>query len=622
MRRLRHAHNVLATEIHDLRAKIPILVRSIWGNHSEAILEKVRQRQASVSRLLRQWEDAEHRLIAVANSLTTLKTGQRLVAVGIPLAAAHILFPPDTASCYFQGDTLLQGSSFYTHKYPIHAMHAGHGQELREALNRVYSRIAEEVTLLARAGFLLWLFLPLLVASPLLSFSPHTSFRDAWLNLMRWTINRAGPAFIKWGQWAATRPDMFPRDVCLILSELQTKAPAHNYIQSRKAVEAAFNMPLNELFTSFDEAPVASGSVAQVHRAVLTAKGAELATFGRRRSKSKRFSQGSTVAVKVRHPGVDLTMERDFALMNRAAALLGAIPGWSLGTQLKESLMQFGAPLKEQLDLRAEAAALAQFANNFRWWWGVQFPMPAAPAMVSSTVLVETFEEGEHISKYVGTEYPFNKRLADLGMNCYFKMLLRDNFIHADLHPGNILVQLDGSNTSESNSNEWGLEALKKALGLGTSFPRLVLLDVGMTARLSREDQSNLTNFFKSLTSMDGAAVADSVMKFSEAQAQDPDGFRNEMKLLFSSLDPDSLRLHTQEVMRDMMDTVRRHGLHMKGVVSTVVFSTMVLEGWSTKLDPDIRIMETLKSVLPSGWSDRLGKSVDRVMSTALYMVA
>ena len=156
MRRLRHAHNVLATEISDLRAKIPILVRSIWGNHSEAILEKVRQRQASVSRLLRQWEDAEHRLIAVANSLTTLKTGQRLVAVGIPLAAAHILFPPDTASCYYQGDSLLQGpSSLYTRKYPIHAMHAGHGQELREALNGVYSRIAEELTLLARAGFLL-----------------------------------------------------------------------------------------------------------------------------------------------------------------------------------------------------------------------------------------------------------------------------------------------------------------------------------------------------------------------------------------------------------------------------------------------------------------------------------
>lgn len=617
VRRLRHAHNALATEIHDLRAKIPLLVRSIWGNHSEAILEKLRQRQVSVSRLLRQWEDAEHRLIAVANSLTTLKTGQRLVAVGIPLAAAHIFFPPETASCYFRDDHLGGASSpLFSNKLPIHAMHEGYGTEA--LLRSFYSRVAEELTLLFRAGFLVCLFLPLIAASPLLSFSPHTPLRDAWLNLMRWTIDRAGPAFIKWGQWAATRPDMFPRDVCMVLSELQTRAPAHNYVQSRKAIELAFRMPLNELFTSFDEAPVASGSVAQVHRAVLTAKGAELATFGRR-FKARRFAPGSTVAVKIRHPGVDLTMERDFALMNRAASLLGSIPGWSLGIQLKESLMQFGAPLKEQLDLRAEAAALDQFANNFRWWWGVQFPVPAAPAMVTSNVLVETFEEGEHISKYVGTEYPFNKRLADLGMNCYFKMLLRDNFIHADLHPGNILVQFD----APKSKDVWGLEkAVKKALGYEISLPRLVLLDVGMTARLSREDQYNLTNFFKSLTSMDGVAVADSVMQFSETRAQDPDGFRMEMKSLFASLDPESLRLHTQEVMRDMMETVRRHGLHMKGVVSTVVFSTMVLEGWSTKLDPDIRIMETLKSVLPSGWSDRVGESVDRVMSIALYMMA
>jgi hypothetical protein len=78
------------------------------------------------------------------------------------------------------------------------------------------------------------------------------------------TLERAGPAFIKWGQWAATRPDMFPPDMCTELERLQTKAPAHSARFSIAAVEAAFGAPIDQMFDSFEEDPVASGSIAQV----------------------------------------------------------------------------------------------------------------------------------------------------------------------------------------------------------------------------------------------------------------------------------------------------------------------------------------------------------------------
>ena len=84
------------------------------------------------------------------------------------------------------------------------------------------------------------------------------------VQLMRWTLERAGPAFIKWGQWAATRPDLFPQDICRELAKLHTKAPQHSFAATKRIVEAALGARLSDIFVFFHPAPVASGSIAQV----------------------------------------------------------------------------------------------------------------------------------------------------------------------------------------------------------------------------------------------------------------------------------------------------------------------------------------------------------------------
>ena len=89
------------------------------------------------------------------------------------------------------------------------------------------------------------------------------------LQLVRWTLERAGPAFIKWGQWSATRPDLFPPDVCHALARLHTGAPSHSAAFSRCTVENAFHRPLEDIFDEFDEEPVASGSIAQASGSVI-----------------------------------------------------------------------------------------------------------------------------------------------------------------------------------------------------------------------------------------------------------------------------------------------------------------------------------------------------------------
>ena len=444
---------------------------------------------------------------------------------------------------------------------------------------------------------------------------------------MLWTVERAGPAFIKWGQWAATRPDLFAPDVTAALQQLQTNAPTHAFKHTRSIIESAFNRPLEEIFLEFEETPVASGSIAQVHKAVLSPVGAHLAQreairgglfslpARTRRREAATFSDGAVVAVKVRHPGVTGQMEKDFNLLRRAASIAEVIPG-GVGPQFKESLMQFGAPMREQLDLRAEAAALSRFAENFKWWNGVRFPLPAAPSLVASDVLVESFEEGEHISKYIGKEGPHNKRLANLGMSCYMKMLLVDNLIHADLHQGNILVSIEKAASPGSLFSKLGA-----AVGWDPTLPRLVLLDVGMTARLTGDDQQNLIGFFSSLAAMDGGAIAESVLKFAEKEAPDPGRFRSDMATLFDKLDADYMRENSQQVIGWMMDTIRHHQVHLQGVVSTVVFSSMVLEGWSSKLNPDIRIIESLKGVLPAARKAAREAAVDTMIGNQSKMV-
>lgn len=136
--------------------------------------------------------------------------------------------------------------------------------------------------------YLAALFVPSIATAPLVF---HLGLgRALWLDLMRGTLERAGPAFIKWGQWAATRPDLFPPDVCASLARLQTNAPSHAGTASVDAVERAFGVPLSQLFEDFDLVPVASGSIAQIHRATLSARGA--AACGQQ--------PGTVVAVKVR----------------------------------------------------------------------------------------------------------------------------------------------------------------------------------------------------------------------------------------------------------------------------------------------------------------------------------
>ncbi|XP_077217306.1 uncharacterized protein LOC143851706 [Tasmannia lanceolata] len=454
------------------------------------------------------------------------------------------------------------------------------------------SSVLEGFCMFLRAVYLAILFSPSVTMAPFAD-SFGDNFRKTWLHVVHLTLELAGPAFIKWGQWAATRPDLFPRDLCTELSKLHTKAPAHSFAYSKKTIEKAFGRKISEIFEDFEEEPVASGSIAQVHRASL-----------RYRYPGQRVKP-IVVAVKVRHPGVGESIRRDFTIINLVAKISTFIPTlkWF---RLDESAQQFAVFMMSQVDLAREAAHLSRFIYNFRSWKDVSFPKPVYP-LVHPAVLVETYEQGESVAHYVD-ELEGNARikraLAHIGTHALLKMLLVDNFIHADMHPGNILVRVSQTKPARKR--------------LFKSRPHVIFLDVGMTAELSKSDRVNLLEFFKAVALRDGRTAAECTLRLSKQQnCPDPKAFIEEVKTSFDFWGtPEGDIIHPAECMHQVLEKVRRHKVNIDGNVCTVMVTTLVLEGWQRKLDPDYNVMQTLQTLLfKADWAQSLAYTIEGLMA-------
>ncbi|KAJ1379397.1 UbiB domain [Sesbania bispinosa] len=467
-----------------------------------------------------------------------------------------------------------------------------HAQDKRVYLTSALLEAIEIIILFLRAIYLVILFAPCIAMAPLVGYF-GIQFRKTWIHVVRLTLEKAGPAFIKWGQWAATRPDLFPRDLCGELAEFQTKAPSHKFSYSRKCIENAFGRKLNEIFEKFEEEPVASGSIAQVHRAILKYKypGQQIKPV--------------VVAVKVRHPGVSEAIRRDFVIINLVAKISCFIPNLKW-LRLDESIQQFAVYMMSQVDLSREAAHLSRFIYNFRRWKDVSFPIPLYP-LVHPSVLVETYEQGESVLHFVegleGHEH-IRSALAHIGTHALLKMLLVDNFIHADMHPGNILVRI----------------AKRKSppIQLFKSRPHVIFLDVGMTTELSKREREYLLEFFKAVALQDGRLAAECTLRLSKQQnCPDPKSFVEEVDKSFKFWrSSEGEAVHTAGRMQQLLEHVRRCKVNIDGNICSVIVTTLVLEGWQRRLDPEYDVLHALKTLLfKADWAESLSYTIEGLVA-------
>ncbi|KAF9618894.1 hypothetical protein IFM89_002889 [Coptis chinensis] len=438
------------------------------------------------------------------------------------------------------------------------------------------SSVLEALKMVARAIYLSILFTPV-IAMPLFANYFGSQYRKTWLHFVYVALEKAGPAFIKWGQWASTRRDLFPADLCNELSKLLTiTALEHSFDYTKQTVEKAFGRNLLDIFVDFEEAPVGSGHLTQVHRATL------------RCDNPGKEKKNHVVAVKIRHPGVSESLERDLSIVRFFAKILRSIfPNtkfkWS---RFDETLQQFAVFMESQVDLSRKAVLMSHFYHRFDICKGLASPEPLYP-LVHPDVLVETFEEGESLARYIqgnsNLEPSFKDRdtIVGDGTRVLLKMFAGNKFLGADISPRNILFRVD---------KEW---------------PRFIILDVGMTSIFPRSYFRTVVDVIQAVGKRDGRSAAEGTLKLSMKQeCPCPHAFIEDVKESFTTWDSTKELACPSEFLQRLFEKAQNYDVNIDDSAFSVMELFLVLEGWQQivciqSMNRAIPIMQSMYSREP-----------------------
>lgn len=284
---------------------------------------------------------------------------------------------------------------------------------------------------------------------------------------LRNALQDLGPIFVKFGQLLSTRPDLIPADICAELDRLQDQVPPFDSKQFVTCVETALDDNVDNLFKSFDQQPLASASVAQVHAAVL--------------------KDGSEVVVKVIRPGVEKTIEQDCHLLASVARLIEKHS--SDGKRLRpiEVARDYRTTIIDELNLQREAANTVTLRRNFDgspllYVPKIHWPYCNEKVMVMERVYATPVTDIVAL-RQANTNF---KVLAERGVEIFFTQVFEHNFFHADMHPGNIFV--DTTKPSQ---------------------PRYMAIDCAIIGTLSDRDQYFLARILLAVFRRDYRQVAE-----------------------------------------------------------------------------------------------------------------
>src|SRR5450631_3946570 len=383
---------------------------------------------------------------------------------------------------------------------------------------------------------------------------------------LRLALEELGPIFVKFGQALSTRRDLIPLDIADELAKLQDRVPPFGSDVAIATVEVALGAKIGDIFDGFDPEPLAAASIAQVHAATL--------------------KSGEDVVVKILRPGMHAVIDLDLEVLDALAAL--ADEYWEDARRLRpiEIVREYRKTVLDELDLMREAANAAQLKRNFAgspllYVPDVYWDYCRVNVMVMERihgVIVSRMDElrarGANIAK-----------LAENGVEIFFTQVFRHNFFHADMHPGNIFVQLDDPEN-----------------------PRYAAVDFGIVGTLQPRDQHYLAANFLAFFDRDYARVAALHVESGWVPAGTRvDELESAVRTVCEPIFNKPLKdISFAQVLLRLFETARRFDMKIQPQLILLQKTLLNIEGLGRELYPELDLWKTARPILRSWMRERM----------------
>jgi ubiquinone biosynthesis protein len=388
---------------------------------------------------------------------------------------------------------------------------------------------------------------------------------------LREALECLGPIFVKFGQVLSTRRDLLPLDIADELAKLQDQVPPFESSVAVATIERALRKPIAEIFESFENAPVASASIAQVHFAVLRGRDGQL----------------RDVAVKVLRPGMHVAIEKDLRLLHMMAGWVESLSADGKRLRPRDVVAEFDKHLHDELDLIREASSAALLRRNMESLQLVLVPEVFWDYCATEVMVMERMF-GVPVSqvarlKEAGVDIP---KLARDGVTIFFTQVFRDGFFHADMHPGNIQVSVDPK-----------------------TFGRYISLDFGIVGTLTESDKDYLAQNFTAFFRRDYKRVAElhiesgwvpRTTRVDELEA----GIRAVCEPYF---DRPLKEISLGMLLMRLFQTSRRFQVEIQPQLVLLQKTLLNIEGLGRELDPDLDLWATAKPFLEQWMLGQVG---------------